>query len=173
MVEPIGLGNLRAIPTPSPRLAHRRPRTLLPVQLESATEPSPVLLVTGTSIEDERKRFADMLNGRCPTGQEVAKHEARLLQIHNERGGKTDELLRWETLRARASADHPDCRGSAVEHVNGPQAKPTYAAGSLQWRRRGGKKTALDACRARLQFAGNACPRAIWASAIEHRPPRA
>lgn len=132
-----------------------------------------MLLVTGTSIEDERKRFADMLNGRCPTGQEVAKHEARLLQIHNERGGKTDELLRWETLRARASADHPDCRGSAVEHVNGPQAKPTYAAGSLQWRRRGGKKTALDACRARLQFAGNACPRAIWASAIEHRPPRA
>ena len=124
-----------------------------------------MLLVTGTSIEDERKRFADMLNGRCPIGQEVAKHEARLVQIHNERGCKTDELLRWETLRARASADHPDCRGSAVEHVNGPQAKPTYAAGSLQWRRRGGKKTAFDACRARLQFAGNACPRAIWASA--------
>ena len=111
-----------------------------------------MLLVTGTSIEDERKRFADMLNGRCPIGQEVAKHEARLVQIHNERGCKTDELLRWETLRARASADHPDCRGSAVEHVNGPQAKPTYAAGSLQWRRRGGKKTAFDACRARLQF---------------------
>ena len=124
-----------------------------------------MLLVTGTSIEDERKRFADMLNGRCPIGQEVAKHEARLVQIHNERGCKTDELLRWETLRARASADHPDCRGSAVEHVNGPQAKPTYATGSLQWRRRGGKKTAFDACRARLQFAGNACPRAIWASA--------
>jgi len=60
MVEPIGLGNLRAIPTPGPRLAYRRPRTLFPVQLESATEPSPVLLVTGTSIEDERKRFADM-----------------------------------------------------------------------------------------------------------------
>ena len=94
-----------------------------------------MLLGTGTSIEDERKRFADMLNGRRPTGQEVAEHEARLLQIHNERGGKTDELLRWEMLRARASADHPDCRGSAVEHVNGPQAKPSYAAGSLQWRR--------------------------------------
>ena len=131
MVERIGLGNLRAIPTPGPRLAHRRPRTLFPVQLESATEPSPVLLVTGTSIEDERKRFADMLNGRCPTGQEVAKHEATLLQIHNERGGKTDELLRWETLRARASADHPDCRGSAVEHVSRP-TQPARSSGTAR-----------------------------------------
>jgi hypothetical protein len=39
-------------------------KTRFPVQLESATESSPVLLGTGTSIEDERKRFADMLNGR-------------------------------------------------------------------------------------------------------------
>lgn len=50
------------------------------------------------SIDEERQRFAAMLNGRQPTANEIAAHEARLLAIHNARGNKTDELLRREAI---------------------------------------------------------------------------
>jgi phage terminase large subunit-like protein len=63
-------------------------------QVPSSDDPLPI------SIDEERRRFAAMLDGRQPTANETAAHEARLLAIHNARGNKTDELLRREAIAA-------------------------------------------------------------------------
>ena len=71
--------------------------------------PPAVPLGTGTSVEDERKRFYDALKGRRPTANELCDLEVRLLAIHL-RGNKSDELLRREAMQSRKTPDHPDVR---------------------------------------------------------------
>jgi hypothetical protein len=75
---------------------------------EIADPPPVVPLGIGQSLEDERERFRALLNGRRPTGQEVAEFEARFMVIQRGRGNKSDELLRRETQQRSATPDHPD-----------------------------------------------------------------
>jgi hypothetical protein len=48
---------------------------------EVRAAPVALPLGLGKSIEDERERFRAMWNGRPPTGQEIAEHEATLARI--------------------------------------------------------------------------------------------
>jgi hypothetical protein len=87
----------------------------------------------GHDVEDERRAFAAMLGGRRPTAQELCEHEATLLQISKDRGSnKSNELLRREAMY-RPTPYHPECRGGATVHINGPDSEAEYARGSVEW----------------------------------------
>jgi len=69
---------------------------------EMPAEPRPpsVDLPAGSiSIDEVRRQFAAMLNGRQPTANETAAHEAKLAAIVAAGGGKSDALLRLEAAQ--------------------------------------------------------------------------
>jgi len=69
---------------------------------EKPAEPRPpsVDLPAGSiSIDEVRRQFAAMLNGRQPTANETAAHEAELAAIVLAGGGKSDALLRLEAAQ--------------------------------------------------------------------------
>ena len=51
------------------------------------------------SIDEVRRQFAAMLNGRQPTANETAAHEAELAAIVLAGGGKSDALFRLEAAQ--------------------------------------------------------------------------
>ena len=67
--------------------------------------PPPVDIPPGSiSIDEVRRKFAAMLNGRQPTANEICAHEAKLAAIVLAGGGKSDELLRREAMMGAPTA---------------------------------------------------------------------
>jgi phage terminase large subunit-like protein len=48
---------------------------------------------------------------------------------------RTAERKRYEEILAHPTPLHPEDQGGAVDHINGPNAKSSYAIGSLEWQR--------------------------------------
>jgi phage terminase large subunit-like protein len=69
---------------------------------ERQPDPAPVsvdLPAECVSIDEVRRKFAAMLNGRQPTANETSAHEAELAAIVLAGGGKSDALLRLEAAQ--------------------------------------------------------------------------
>jgi hypothetical protein len=47
---------------------------------------------------------------------------------------------RYDEMSAGSTPSHPNCTGGAVEHLNGRQARPTYAPGSLEYAQERGEQ---------------------------------
>jgi phage terminase large subunit-like protein len=64
---------------------------------------------------------------------------------HAARPDPTDNRVPWrrayDEILNRPTPLHPEDQGGSVEHVNGPQAKLTYAPGSLEWAAQQKQKT--------------------------------
>jgi hypothetical protein len=133
--DPAAFVVMRRVSVEAPEFSDLDP---LPLQKMSEVPdvevPPAVPLGTGASIEDERQRFADMLDGRRPTAQEIAEFEARLLGIQRARGNKTDALLRREAKERALTPLHPDMKfdPNVAEWITGPKIKVTYAKGSVE-----------------------------------------
>src|SRR5437667_6717352 len=131
------------------------PRPAMPTEaVPEIADPAPAVPVgTGTSLEEGGKRCPEMLNGRRPTGQEMAEQEAGLLQIQDERATRRTSCTvgkRWIGPRPRAipTAEVAPSNISTGQWPN----RLLRAAASNGRSSNGGKKSAFDGAALARQF---------------------